>query len=121
MAKNLMAELQKLRAKRELLEKKENELLARSNAEIIAKIVAQMRENQISIAMVEAALNGGATMRVKKTRSVASKIPRKLRQPGKTYTNPENAAETWAGLGRPPAWVVKLKAAGTLESAAVSS
>jgi len=40
---------------------------------------------------------------------------------GPRYRNPENAAETWSGRGKPPAWIESALAAGkSLESFAIA-
>ncbi|MBU3646991.1 MAG: H-NS histone family protein, partial [Limnohabitans sp.] len=37
------------------------------------------------------------------------------------YRNPANPEQTWTGRGVSPAWVQSLKAAGTLDSALIST
>ena len=41
-----------------------------------------------------------------------TKAPRKRAAAAAKYANPENAAQTWTGRGRPPAWFSQAIAAG---------
>lgn len=121
MAKDIDAELKKLREKRAALEKKESELIERANAQVIAKILSLMREAGLTTEMIERAQKQDHVVRQPVARRAKKVTATRQKAGGRQYRNPDNQDETWAGRGRPPAWIAKLKQAGTLEAALVQA
>lgn len=118
---SIAAQLAKLRKDREALEKREKALLAKTNDKVLSKIVSLAKEAGLTAADIAKAL--GATKPAK-----AAKAPRATKKgalAGKKvapkYRNPVNPEQTWTGRGVSPSWVQALKAAGTLDSALISS
>ena len=107
-------QLAKLRKAKEALEKKEKELLSRTNSNVIAKIVQLAKDNGISAAQIAEALKAG------KSKASAVKKPKVIRAAvSPKYRNPANAEQTWTGRGKAPLWAKTLKDAGTLEAALI--
>lgn len=103
------------------LEKRRKELTAQieaGRADAIAEIVAYAisQAAQIGVDAVELAQafgKAGSKPGKKPTAGIKSAAPGK-------YRNPKNAAETWGGRGRPPAWVrAAIDGGATLESLAI--
>jgi DNA-binding protein H-NS len=118
---SIAAQLAKLRKDRDALEKREKALLAKTNDKVLSKIVTLAKEAGLTAADIAKAL--GATKPSK-----AAKAPRAVKKgalAGKKvaakYRNPANPEQTWTGRGVSPSWVQALKAAGTLDSALISS
>jgi len=109
------AQLAKLRKAKEALEKKEKELLARTNGKVIAKIVQLAKDNGITAAQIATALKGEKPKATK-----AKKATGKRGAVAPKYRNPANANETWTGRGKPPLWAKGLKDAGTLDTALIT-
>ncbi len=121
MARTTVAnQLASIRKQRELLDKKEQAIKAKSHDKILAKIVALAKEAGLSATDISKALTSGKAAKSTK----ASKGPKKGTLAGKKvapkYRNPANPEQTWTGRGVSPAWVQALKAAGTLDSALIS-
>ena len=117
---NVETQLAKLRKAKEAIEKKEKELLNRTQGRAISRIVQIAAENGISAAQIAEALKAG--------KSPKTKSPRKVKQGtgsrGKVapkYRNPANPEQTWTGRGKSPLWVLDLKKTGTLESALIKA
>lgn len=113
---NIETQLAKLRKAKEALEKKEKELLNRTQGRGLARIVQIATENGITAAQIAEALKGGSK----------PKAPRKAKTAGTTrgkvapkYRNPAKPEETWTGRGKSPLWVQALKTAGTLDTALI--
>lgn len=106
-------QLAKIRKAKADLEKKEKELLNRTQGKVIAKITQLAKENGISIGQIATALKEG------KPAKATKKIAAKRAKVAPKYRNPANAEQTWTGRGRAPLWVQELKNAGTLDSALI--
>jgi DNA-binding protein H-NS len=102
----IAAQLAKLRKDRELLEKREKALLAKTNDKVLGKIVALAKDAGITAADIAKAL--GAVK------------PAKAKEVAPKYRNPANPEQTWTGRGVSPSWVQALKASGTLDSALIA-
>jgi DNA-binding protein H-NS len=103
------------------LEKRRKELTAQIEAgradaiaEIVAYAISQAAQIGVDVAeLVQAFGKVGSKPGKKPTAGIRAPAPEK-------YRNPKNAAETWSGRGRYPAWVRDALAAGaTLESLAI--
>ena len=122
MARTTVAnQLAAIRKQRELLDKKEQALKAKSHDKVLAKIVALAKEAGLSASDISKALSEGKAAK-------STKGPKNARQSalaGKTvapkYRNPANHEQTWTGRGVAPTWVQALKAAGTLDSALIAT
>lgn len=110
------AQLAKLRKAKADIEKKEKELLNRTQGSAIAHIVKIAKESSITVEQIAAALKDGKTPKTKRA-VTAAKVTRAKVAP--KYRNPENAAQTWTGRGKQPLWVQALQQAGALESALI--
>lgn len=117
---NVETQLAKLRKAREALEKKEKELLNRTQDKTIARIVQIANDNGITAAQITEALKNGKPTKSKPVRKArqGSAVKRKV---APKYRNPANAEQTWTGRGKTPLWVQELKQAGTLESALIKT
>ena len=121
MARTTVAnQLAYIRKQRELLDKKEQALKAKSHDKVLTKIVSLAKEAGLTAADIAKALNSGKSTKSAK----ASKGPKKGALAGKKvapkYRNPANPEQTWTGRGVSPTWVQALKAAGTLETALIA-
>ena len=121
MARTTVAnQLAAIRKQRELLDKKEQALKAKSHDKVLAKIVALAKEAGLTGSDISKALldgKGAKTRAAKKTGKSAlagKKVAPK-------YRNPSNPEQTWTGRGVAPTWVQALKAAGNLDSALITS
>jgi DNA-binding protein H-NS len=122
MARTTVAsQLAAIRKQRELLEKKEQALKAKSHDKVLAKIVALAKDAGLTASDISKALGAGKPAKASK----ATRGPKKGALAGKKvapkYRNPANPEQTWTGRGVSPAWVQSLKAAGTLDSALIST
>ncbi len=113
-------QLAAIRKQRELLDKKEQALKAKSHDKVLAKIVALAKDAGLTAADITKALSSGKPAKAAK----ASKASKKGALAGKKiapkYRNPANPEQTWTGRGVSPTWVQDLKAAGTLETALIA-
>lgn len=121
MARTTVAnQLASIRKQRELLDKKEQALKAKSHDKVLGKIVALAKEAGLTATDIQKALASGKSTKAAK----ASKGSRKGALAGKKvapkYRNPANPEQTWTGRGVSPTWVQALKAAGTLDSALIA-
>ena len=112
------AQLDKIRKAKADLDKKEKELLGRSQGKVIAKIAQLAKENGISASQIAEALKEEKPARAKRGSKKAT-TPRAKVAP--KYSNPANAEQTWTGRGIAPLWAKELKNAGTLDSALIKS
>ena len=121
MARTTVAnQLAAIRKQRELLDKKEQALKAKSHDKVLAKIVALAKEAGLTGSDISKALSDG-----KGAKTRAAKKTGKSALAGKKvapkYRNPSNPEQTWTGRGVAPTWVQALKAAGNLDSALITS
>jgi DNA-binding protein H-NS len=116
----IAAQLAKLRKDRELLEKREKALLAKTNDKVLGKIVALAKDAGITAADIAKALGA-----VKPAKAKAPRAAKKGALAGKKvaakYRNPANPEQTWTGRGVSPSWVQALKASGNLETALIAA
>lgn len=122
MARTTVAsQLAAIRKQRDLLEKKEQALKAKSHDKVLAKIVALAKDAGLTASDISKALGAGKPAKAGK----ATRGPKKGALAGKKvapkYRNPANPEQTWTGRGVSPAWVQSLKSAGTLDSALIST
>ncbi|WP_408595821.1 H-NS family nucleoid-associated regulatory protein [Limnohabitans sp.] len=114
------AQLAKLRKDREILEKREKALLAKTNDKVLGQIVALAKDAGITAADIVKALGAA-----KPTKAKAPRAAKKGALAGKKvaakYRNPVNPEQTWTGRGVSPAWVQALKTAGTLDTALIAA
>ena len=117
---NVETQLAKLRKAKEAIEKKEKELLNRTQGKAVSRIVQIAADNGISAAQIIGAMKAGKTSK--------AKSPRKMKQGAGTrgkvapkYRNPANPEQTWTGRGKSPIWVTELKNSGSLESALIKA
>lgn len=115
-------QLEKIRAARIKLEKEEQRLMSRSHDKALSQIVQLARSAGLSVEQIAAAMGGKS----KTAKSSAAKAPKAKRatagrKVAPKYRDPANAAQTWTGRGRTPAWVQALQAAGQLESALIKA
>lgn len=106
----------KIRKAKANLDKKEKELLNRTQGKVIAKIIQLARDNGITATQIAEALKEGKPNIAKRATKKAS-APRAKVAP--KYRNPANPDQIWTGRGRTPLWVQELKNAGTLDSALI--
>ena len=103
-------QLAKLKKQKAALEKKEQELLDRSNNKDFIKIVALIRKAGLTAADITKAMKGSKrTVRAKASKLAGVKVEPK-------YRNPKDKTQTWTGRGRAPVWAAALKKAGKLDS-----
>lgn len=112
-------QLAKIRKARELLDKKEKDLLSKTRDKTIAQIVQIAAQNGITAADIAAAIkvgknkkNSAAGASSKKTAVKSGKVPTK-------YRNPADANQAWSGRGKMPIWVKQMHHAGTLATALI--
>lgn len=121
MARTTVAnQLAAIRKQRELLDKKEQALKAKSHEKVLAKIVALAKEAGLSAADIAKALSVGKPAKSGKTPKTTKKGALAGKKVAPKYRNPANPEQTWTGRGVSPTWVQDLKAAGTLDSALIS-
>ena len=120
---SVAAQLAKIRKDRAALAKREQLLVANSHGKALSKIAQIAKENGLSVESILEALKAGKPGKAKAPAAGKKRAPSKLagKPVAPKYRNPANAAETWAGRGRAPAWAQALKDAGTLQSAAISA
>ena len=115
------SQLAAIRKQRELLEKKEQALKAKSHDKVLAKIVALAKDAGLTASDINKALSAGKPAKAGKV----ARGPKKGALAGKKvapkYRNPANPEQTWTGRGVSPTWVQALKAAGTLDAALIAS
>jgi DNA-binding protein H-NS len=115
------SQLAAIRKQRELLEKKEQALKAKSHDKVIAKIIALAKDAGLTASDISKAMSTGKPAKASK----ATRGPKKGALAGKKvapkYRNPANPEQTWTGRGVSPAWVQGLKAAGTLDTALITT
>ncbi len=111
-------QLAKLRKAKELIEKKEKELMNRTQGKAVARILQIAAENRISATQIAEAMKERKPARPKGAakRKPASGARGKV---APKYRNPANAEQTWTGRGKAPLWAQGLKNAGTLDSALI--
>jgi DNA-binding protein H-NS len=120
MARTTVAnQLAAIRKQREMLEKKEQALKAKSHDKVLSKIVEMAKDAGLSASDITKAMSVGKPAKAGK----AARGPKKGALAGKKvapkYRNPANPEQTWTGRGVSPTWVQALKAAGTLDSALI--
>lgn len=115
---NVESQLAKLRKAKEVIEKKEKELLSKTRGKAIARILQIAQESGITAAQITAAFSTGKAAKTKPVRK-ASTVASPRGKVAPKYRNPENPEQTWTGRGKSPLWVQSLKQAGKLESALI--
>jgi DNA-binding protein H-NS len=118
---SIAAQLAKLRKDREALEKREKALLAKTNDKVLSKIVALAKEAGLTAGDIAKALGATKPAKAAKAPRAAKKGALAGKKVAPKYRNPANPEQTWTGRGVSPSWVQALKAAGTLDSALISS
>lgn len=113
-------QLAAIRKQRELLDKKEQALKAKSHDKVLAKIVALVKEAGLTASDVNKALASGKSAKTAKVSKASKKGALAGKKVAPKYRNPANPEQTWTGRGVSPTWVQALKAAGTLESALIA-
>jgi DNA-binding protein H-NS len=112
-------QLAAIRKQRELLDKKEQALKAKSHDKVLAKIVALAKDAGLTAADITKALNSGKPAKAGKAPKAAKKGALAGKKVAPKYRNPANPEQTWTGRGVSPMWVQALKTAGTLDSALI--
>jgi DNA-binding protein H-NS len=121
-------QIQKLRAQRHKLEKAEQQLLSRTHAQALKKIVQIAHAAELGVDQIAKALAGvklpkakagqmqapAPRAKVARTKAPRAKVPAK-------YRNPSDPNQTWSGRGLMPHWLKALKENGTLESALIKT
>jgi DNA-binding protein H-NS len=115
------AQISRIRKQREILEKKEKELLARSQNKSLDRIVQIARANGISAAQISDALKVGGKGKAKLGRSLAKKASAPRGKVAPKYRNPADPQQTWTGRGKMPLWVKALHSEGKLETARIAA
>ncbi|MEN9586855.1 MAG: hypothetical protein RIT15_430 [Pseudomonadota bacterium] len=113
-------QLAAIRKQRELLDKKEQALKAKSHDKVLAKIVALAKDAGLTAADITKALSSGKPAKAAKASKAAKKGALAGKKVAPKYRNPANPEQTWTGRGVSPTWVQDLKAAGTLETALIA-
>jgi len=112
-------QLAKIRKARELLDKKEKDLLSKTHDKTIAKIVQIAADSGITAAEIVAAIKFRKTKRTGVVRVSPKKVPEKRGKVAAKYRNPADASQAWSGRGKMPMWVKQLHGAGQLETALI--
>lgn len=115
------SQLAAIRKQRELLEKKEQALKAKSHDKILAKIVALAKDAGLTASDITKALGTSKPAKAGKVPRASKKGALAGKKVAPKYRNPANPEQTWTGRGVSPTWVQELKAAGTLESALITT
>ena len=113
-------QLAAIRKQRELLDKKEQALKAKSHDKVLAKIVALAKDAGLTAADITKALSSGKPAKAAKVSKASKKGALAGKKVAPKYRNPANPEQTWTGRGVSPTWVQDLKAAGTLETALIA-
>jgi len=113
-------QLAAIRKQRELLDKKEQALKAKSHDKVLAKIVALAKDAGLTAADITKALSSGKPAKAAKASKASKKGALAGKKVAPKYRNPANPEQTWTGRGVSPTWVQDLKAAGTLETALIA-
>ena len=113
-------QLAAIRKQRELLDKKEQALKAKSHDKVLAKIVALAKDAGLTAADITKALNSGKPAKAGKAPKAAKKGALAGKKVAPKYRNPANPDQTWTGRGVSPVWIQALKAAGTLDTALIT-
>ena len=113
------SQLIKIRKARELLDKKEKDLLSKVRIKAIGKITQIAADNGITGAEIVTAIKLGRAKKVRAVRSVPNKLQGKRGKVAAKYRNPEDANQAWSGRGKMPIWVKQLHEAGKLEAALI--
>ena len=116
---NIKSQLAKIRKARELLEKKEKELLSKTHDSAITKIVQIAADNGITPAEIVAAIKFKKTKKITSVLASSKKVPEKRGKVASKYRNPVDASQAWSGRGKMPLWVKQLYEAGALENALI--
>jgi DNA-binding protein H-NS len=114
------SQLAAIRKQREMLEKKEQALKAKSHDKVLAKIVSLAKDAGLTASDIAKALGSGKPAKAGKSARVAKKGALAGKKVAPKYRNPANHEQTWTGRGVAPAWVQELKKAGTLDAALIS-
>ena len=122
MARTTVAnQLAAIRKQRELLDKKEQALKAKSHDKVLAKIVAMAKEAGLTASDISKALSEGKAAKSAKGPKKGGKSALAGKKVAPKYRNPANHEQTWTGRGVAPTWVQALKAAGNLDSALIAA
>lgn len=102
---------QKLKLEKEIIKlKKQMETLeSKQRAPVIASIVKSMREFDISLEEITAALGRRGGRTAGSARKTAAKTTKRVIPP--KYRHPETLA-TWTGRGKAPRWITEAEAQG---------
>jgi DNA-binding protein H-NS len=113
-------QLAAIRKQRELLDKKEQALKAKSHDKVLAKIATLAKDAGLTAADIAKALNSGKPAKAGKAPKAVKKGALAGKKVAPKYRNPANPEQTWTGRGVSPTWVQALKSAGTLDSALIA-
>lgn len=111
------AQIEKLRKAKAEIEKKEKELLSRSQNGALAKIVELAKSSGITAVQIQEALRKGKGQNKEKASKARGAARGKV---APKYRNPANSQETWTGRGRAPLWAKQLREAGNLDGALIA-
>ena len=121
MARTTVAnQLAAIRKQRELLDKKEQALKAKSHDKVLAKVVALAKEAGLTVADISKALSDGKVAKSSRSPKKVGKSALSGKKVPPKYRNPANPEQTWTGRGVAPSWVQSLKTAGALDSALIA-
>ncbi len=122
---SVSAQLAKIRKDREALEKKEKELMARSNSRELVRIVAMAKSAGLTADDIVKAMSAGGAVKAAKVARKGTKPGTKSKMAGvkvpPKYRNPDDATQTWTGRGVAPKWAAQLRAAGQLDASLIAS
>ena len=122
MARTTVAnQLAAIRKQRELLDKKEQALKAKSHDKVLAKIVAMAKEAGLTVSDISKAMSDGKVAKSAKGAKKMGKSTLAGKKVAPKYRNPANHEQTWTGRGVAPTWIQALKTAGTLDSALIAT
>ena len=118
MATNVASQLAKIKKQKEILLKKEQALMSKSNDKVLAQIVKLAKDAGLTASDITKAMSSDKPAKAKSAK-VAKKTGSREKVAPK-YRNPANHAETWTGRGKPTSWAKALIDAGTLDSALIA-
>ena len=121
---SVSAQLAKIRKDREALEKKEKELMARSNTRELVRIVAMAKSAGLTADDIVKAMSVPGAAKSTKVARKGTKPGSKSKMAGikvpPKYRNPDDASQTWTGRGVAPKWAAQLRAAGHLDASLIA-
>lgn len=113
----LETQILKVRKQRELLDKKEKELLAKTNGSAINKILQIAKKEGVTLEQITEAMTNGKKAKAHKVKTTKGPLAGKKVPP--KYRNPANNLQTWTGRGISPSWINELKSRGEIDLALI--